>query len=176
MKTVPIVQAAISPVVKSSRIFHYLSEPEITVMLGACEEVRFDKDERIITERESGDCLYLIAAGNVRVSVLEQDREVYICTLGQGEVFGEAALFVNLKRTANVAAADDGTTVLRVQRADFMRYIREHPGAGIKVLFMIICSLLSKLREANLEFAFERKDDIAQDDIDDLLKDFLEQK
>ncbi|MCK7472031.1 MAG: hypothetical protein MZU95_15725 [Desulfomicrobium escambiense] len=38
---------------KSSRIFHYLSEPEITVLLGACEEVRFDKDERIITERES---------------------------------------------------------------------------------------------------------------------------
>ncbi len=176
MKTVPIVQAAIFPVVKSSRIFHYLSEPEITVLLGACEEVRFDKDERIITERESSDCLYLIAAGNVRVSVTENDREVYICTLGKGEVFGEAALFMNLKRTANVAAADDGMTALRVKRADFMRFIREHPAAGIKVLFMIIYSLLAKLREANLELAYERKDDIAQDDIDDLLKDFLDQK
>ncbi|MCK7472030.1 MAG: hypothetical protein MZU95_15720 [Desulfomicrobium escambiense] len=76
---------------------------------------------------------------------------------------------MNLKRTANVAAADDGMTALRVKRADFMRFIREHPAAGIKVLFMIIYSLLAKLREANLELAHERKDDIAQDDIDDLL-------
>lgn len=176
MNTVPIVQAAILPAVKSSRMFHYLSEPEIIVLLGACEQAVFGKDERIITEREPGDCLYLIVDGNVRVSVAEQDREVYICTLGAGEVFGEAGLFLNLKRTANVAAAEDSTTVLRVKRAEFMRFIREHPGAGIKVLFMIIYSLLAKLREANLELAFERRDDIEQGDIDDLLRDFLDQK
>lgn len=176
MKPVPIVQAAILPAVRSSRLFHYLSEPETIVLLGSCGQIVFDKDERIITERDPGDCLYLIVDGNVRVTVAEQDREVYICTLGAGEVFGEAGLFLNLKRTANVAAADDGTTVLRVQRPEFLRFIRAHPGAGIKVLFMIIYSLLAKLREANLELAFERREDIAQDDIDDLLKDFLDPK
>lgn len=174
MRTVPIDRTTILPVVKSSRMFHYLSEPEIIVLLGTCEQAVFGKDERVITEREPGDCLYLIVDGNVRVSVAEQDREVYICTLGSGEVFGEAGLFLNLKRTANVAAADDGTKVLRVKRVEFMRFIREHPAAGIKVLFMIIYSLLAKLREANLELAFERREDIAQDDIDDLLKEYLQ--
>ena len=176
MKTVPIVQAEMLPIVKSSRMFHYLSEPEIIVLLGACEQIRFGKDERIITEREPGDCLYLILSGSARVTVEENGREAYICTLGAGDVFGEAGLFMNLKRTANVAAADDGMTVLRVKRSDFMRFIREHPAAGIKVLFMIIYSLLAKLREANLELAFERREDIAQDDIDDLLRDYLEEK
>lgn len=176
MKTVPIVQKALLPIVKSSRMFHYLSEPEIDVLLGACEQVVFAKDERIIIEREPGDCLYLILSGSARVTVEENGRDAYICTLGAGEVFGEAGLFLNLKRTANVAASDDGTTVLRVKRAEFMRFIREHPAAGIKVLFMIIYSLLAKLREANLELAFERRDDIAQDDIDDLLKEYLEPK
>lgn len=176
MKNIPVDKKAMLPVVKSSRMFRYLTEPEIDIMLGACAELVFDKDERIITERESSDCLYLIVAGSVRVTVDENGRDVYICTLGMGDVFGEAALFVNLKRTANVAAADNGMTVLRINRADFMRFIREHPAAGIKVLFMIIYSLLAKLREANLELAFERKDDMGQGDIDDLLKDYLDQK
>jgi CRP-like cAMP-binding protein len=176
MNTVPIVQNTLLPVVKSSRMFRYLSEPEIIILLGACKQVIFDKDERIITERDPGDCLYLVLAGSARVTVEENGRDAYICTLGAGEVFGEAGLFLNLKRTANVAAADDGTTVLRVNRAEFMRFIREHPAAGIRVLFMIIYSLLAKLREANLELAYERRNDIAQEDIDDLLKEYLEPK
>lgn len=39
-----------------------------------------------------------------------------------------------------------------------------------------ILTLLVRFREATMKLAFERWDDIAQDDIDDLLKDYLEAK
>jgi CRP/FNR family cyclic AMP-dependent transcriptional regulator len=38
---------------------------------------------------------------------------------------------------------------------------------------VIIYGLLRKLREANQELAFERKSDVGQDDIDDLVADFM---
>ena len=172
MKPVAPDKKTLLPVMKQSYMFRHLSEPETLQVLEASSNFEFAKDEKIIREHEPSDVLYLISKGSVRVTVTEGDREVYICTLGEGDVFGEAALFVNLKRTANVVASDDGVQVLSIGRKEFLQYLRAQPSAGIKVLFMVIYSLLRKLREANLELAYERKGDANQDDIDKMMAEF----
>ncbi|MBI4977529.1 MAG: cyclic nucleotide-binding domain-containing protein [Spirochaetes bacterium] len=176
MKSASIDPELLRAAMRSSKLFRYLTPAEDEKILQRAQILECDKGEKIIREHDASDCLYLVVKGSVSVSVNEKNKEVYICTLGEGDVFGEAALFVNLKRTANVASTDDGTMVLRIVRSDFMLYLREEPGAGIKVLFMIIYSLITKMREANLELAFERKDDAGQDDVDALLKDYLSGK
>ncbi len=71
----------------SSRLF-IPSEPEVSVLLGTCEQMVLVKDERTITKKEPGDRLYIVQNGSVRVTVDKNRREVYTCTHGAGEVFG----------------------------------------------------------------------------------------
>jgi hypothetical protein len=50
-----------------------------------------------------------------------------------------------------------------------VKFIRTSPAAGNKILMVIIHGLLRKLKMVNHELAFERKSDMDQDDIDQLV-------
>jgi len=131
----------------------------------------------IVAEGEISSYLYAVLDGSVRVTVKQTDEEgvikdVYICTIGKSETFGEAAVFMNVERTADVFANDPVIT-MRIDRENLIRFIKSHPGAGIKILMIIIFSLLNKLKEANRELAFERKTVLAQNDIDALISDLM---
>ena len=73
-----------------------------------------------------------------------------------------------MRRTASVVSAGV-TQVAQIHRDQLLGFIRQYPSTGIKVLMTIIYSLLRKLRESNMELAFERKSVIGQDDIDDIV-------
>lgn len=172
MKTIAHDPIALAPSLRNAYLFKPLQTAEAAELLKNASLGEYGHDEKIITEHEPSDSLYVVIAGSVRVTVSEKEKDVYICTLGEGDVFGESALFTNLKRTANVVAADDGVQALSIRRDAFAAFIRLHPGPGIKILFMIIYSLLRKLREANMELAWERKEDSGQDDIDKMLAEY----
>ena len=126
----------------------------------------------ILQEGEYSPDFYIVITGSVNVTVKEE-KDVYICTIGEGEFFGEAGIFAKVKRTANIEAAEN-TSVLKVHRDTFLLYIKKNPTAGIKILMIIIYSLLKKLRSANQELAYERKFDIEQEDIDDIIRGIVE--
>ena len=109
----------------------------------------------------------------MEVTVQEKKRSVYICTIGAGEVFGEAGLFIRVKRTDNITTSG-GTVLLRIRREEFNQFIRKYPSTGNKLLMVIIYSLLRKLRSANQELAFERSSDVEQSDIDEIVKGLTE--
>ena len=107
------------------------------------------------------------------VAVSENNgKDVYISTLGAGEIFGEAGMFLKTARTANVVSLGE-SKVLRRHREKLIDFIRSHPSTGVKILMIIIHGLLKKLRESNQELAYERKSDIVQDDVDDLVESIL---
>ena len=111
--------------------------------------------------------------GEVNVTVKETGgEEVFICAIDEGDVFGEAGIFIKARRTASVVSAAN-TTLLRVHRKDLLGFIRAHPSAGIKILMILIYNLLKKLRDANQEIAFERKSNLNQEDIDAITGDLL---
>lgn len=172
MKKLPIDIETILPRLSRTRMFKFLKPEETKNILKHCSLIVFDEKETIIKEHEINDNLYVILKNSVSVAVNENNREIYICTLGEGEFFGEAALFSTVKRTANVIA-DSSTHLLQINRKNFIRAIKDSPVAGIKILYMIIFSLLKKLRAVNRELAFERRCDSSQDDIDLLFEDFF---
>ena len=106
--------------------------------------------------------------GTVIVTVNQNDSEVYICSIGAGDTFGEAAMFLKVKRTATITSADD-TVVVRMDRNNMFKYFEECPKAGNKIMMLLIYSLLRKLRESNQELAFERRADLDQNDVDALM-------
>ncbi|MBN2618143.1 MAG: cyclic nucleotide-binding domain-containing protein [Spirochaetales bacterium] len=95
-----------------------------------------------------------------------------MCTLGASEIFGEAGIFLNLERTANVVALDD-SVILKINREPMLRFVKKNPIASNKIFMIMIYSLLQKLKEANRELAYERKSDYNQADIDDLINNLI---
>lgn len=158
------------------KIFKHLSDDELKLLLDCFQLIEYKRDEQVLKEGEVGYHLFAIYNGSVRVVVRQEhegiEKDVYICTLGQGEIIGEAAIFVNAKRTADIVANEDAV-LLRIEREKFLSYIKKIPVAGIKMFMIIIYSLLSKLKEVNHELAFERKAVMDQGDIDNLIDDIF---
>ena len=154
--------------IKEIIVFRSFHEKELQGILEFCELISFQEEEMIVSEGDLSPSFFAVIDGTVRVSVKQEGRDVYICSLGAGDIFGEAAMFLKVKRTADVIAAGD-VVVLKFIRHDLFRFIKAYPTTGNKLLMLIIYSLLRKLRDANQELAFERREDIDQDDIDALI-------
>jgi len=151
--------------------FRYLDPKELDKLIATASICRYDAEEPIASENELDPYFFGILEGTVSVSVQENSgKEVYICSLGAGDVFGEAGMFRNVKRTATVTAMSQ-CVVLRLHRQELASFLRGQPSAGNKMLLVVIFSLLRKLRAANQELAYERKSDMDQGDIDSLIAD-----
>lgn len=161
--------------VRNIMTFRYLDDAELDRLLSVSMIQEYDIEEPIVTEGNIDQHFYGILKGTVCVSVHETDgKDVFVCTLGDGEVFGEAGFFMNIKRTATVKAQET-TWALQLNRKDLTAMIRDFPAAGNKILLITIYGLLKKLRQANQELAYERKSDMNQVDIDDLVKGLLQE-
>jgi CRP-like cAMP-binding protein len=157
--------------------FRYLTPLELETIVGMASFLRYGPDELVVGEGELESHFYGILDGTVTVSVRDSSeagdaKDVYMCSLGPGDAFGEAGLFMNVRRTASVRAA--GTvTLIRLNRSDVSAFIRDQSAGGNKLLLVVIFGLLRKLRAANQELAYERKSDLDQADVDALLEDML---
>lgn len=160
------------PIIKRTSLFRHLPLEDLQRLLSNFEQVEYAPNEVILTEGSISDELYIVLEGAVSVEVDQSDERVYICTLGPGEMFGEAGIFMNVARTANVVARD-GAGLIRIGRTRFLREIKSHPGSGVKILFMMVYTLLRKLKEVNHELAYERRDDGCQDEVDALIGSLL---
>jgi len=149
-------------------MFRSLSEQERQELWGIGETIMFDPEETIAHEGELSATFFIVLDGTVKVHVDQQGRDVFVCNLGLGCTFGEASLFLKMQRTANVTAIDP-VVVFKLTRNDLFGFIKKHPDAGNRVLLVIIHGLLKKLRDANQELAYERREDSDQEDIDALI-------
>jgi CRP/FNR family cyclic AMP-dependent transcriptional regulator len=144
-------------------------------IISASDIVKFKDGEQIIREGEVSAHVYLIINGQVCVNVTSNDeKQVYLSTIGEGEIFGEAGIFLKTARTADVVSCGD-CRIMRLHRKDLLKFIKKDPATGIKVLMIIIYGLLKKLRESNQELAYERNSDGDQADIDALVESLMKE-
>ncbi|MGE5557147.1 MAG: cyclic nucleotide-binding domain-containing protein [Bacillota bacterium] len=160
----------------SVSFFHYLSEEEKKQLLGVCEILSYDKDERIVKQGEIGTCLYAVLSGTLSVTIVDMcGKEIFLSTIKKGEFFGEAGIFYNLQRTANVFPATDTAGILRIERKALFEFIQKRPSAGVKILILFIRGLLDKLSESNKELAGLRGGSVlSQNQIDRLIDEIME--
>lgn len=162
------------PQLRRVLLFRYLSDESVTKLLACSHFTEVDDGEYFIHEHEVESRVFVILEGSCAVMVQQEDREAYVATLGPGQVVGEAAIFANLPRTASVVSKGI-SRLLCFERNEFLRVLRTEPSAGMRVLFVMVHNLLSKLREVNLELAFERRENVAQDDIDALIGSLMDE-
>ena len=102
--------------------------------------------EIIIRQGDVGDCMYVIQAGEVEVVREDGDKAVRLAVLGEGDVFGEMALFDRETRSATVRALGEAR-VLTLDKRTFLRRVHEDPS----VAFRIVQRMSHRIRQLNDE-------------------------
>jgi len=94
----------------------------------------FKNEDVIIKEGDSGDGMFVVASGEVRVekATIDQKQEL-LAVLGPGECFGELSLVDRMPRSATVRASSD-TSVYVFGQADLDEFFAAHPDIHRKVL------------------------------------------
>lgn len=107
---------------------------------------RLPHGEVVIRQGDATTCLFLIAAGVVRLSSVTRDgREIVVALLGAGEVFGECAL---LGRASAVEARAIGETVVVSLPVPLLRDVLQHHPATAEELLRLVASRLHRTARA----------------------------
>jgi len=89
--------------------------------------------ETIIRQGEVGDCMYVIQAGKVEVIKEDGGREVSLAVLGEGDYFGEMAIFEKDVRSATVRPVGE-VRVLTIDRKMFLQKIHQDPSLAFRIM------------------------------------------
>lgn len=101
-------------------LFSGVSEGELNRLCDTATLMECDAGTALIEEGGTTECLFVVADGGVRVWTDALGKEVELKTLEAGDYFGEVSLMSGKAATANVAAADDGCTVIQIPRDSFV--------------------------------------------------------
>ncbi len=153
---VPVDHHNYVKMIKANMLFRYMSEEEFLKFLAGAELMKYTNGEIIISQGEVSQFLYCLIKGSVEVSAYEKEDDFFIYALEEGEIFGEAALFLTELRIANVKSSGD-SLIIRINRSNLIKFISEYSQAGNRILIMIIYSLLKKLRASTKEITVARK-------------------
>jgi CRP/FNR family transcriptional regulator, cyclic AMP receptor protein len=130
-------------------IFKGLDDDELQAAAEVCKEETFVSGEYIFREGESGNRLYLIVAGEVRISRdVPGSGEEALAVLKAGSLFGEMAVFDRSERSTH-AISNGGTTALTISRPDFEMLLDFNREIAYKVLWAVVRLLSMRLRSTN---------------------------
>ncbi len=83
---------------------------------------------------DTGDAMYLIETGRVRISITDEDRkEITLAELAQGDFFGEMSIIDGRKRSADAKMVEDGRLAV-LSRPDFLSFVRTNPDVALGML------------------------------------------
>ncbi len=135
---------------KSAHVFARLSGEDLAPLARMAEVLAFGKGERVFTEGEMGDALFVIVRG--RVTILHNGMA--LATLGPGEAFGEMAVLDEVPRSAT-AVTEEETEVLAIGSEEFYEMLHEQ----VEIAEGIIRMLTHRLREADAAIEQLRRPD-----------------
>ncbi|HSB28923.1 MAG TPA: DUF1003 domain-containing protein [Pyrinomonadaceae bacterium] len=126
-------------------LFKRLEPAELEHLAEDVEQVDYKANETIFHEHDTGDALYVVEEGMVRIWVTDEDvQEVTLAELQPGQLFGEMAVLDRGERSSNATAMVD-THLHRLSSDAFQKFLMEHPDCGIDV----ICEIAARLRQTN---------------------------
>jgi CRP-like cAMP-binding protein len=95
--------------------------------------ITVDSGKILFKEGESGDKMYIIQEGNIRISKQIGGKEHILAVLGKGDFFGEMAIVNQVKRTASATAV--GTVrLLAFNREGFLGMIEKNARIALNVI------------------------------------------
>ena len=127
MATSEISAAELAELVRENRTFGALSDAARKFVSEALEPVSIPGGAVLIREGDPADCLYLVAAGRLRVTTTDAEGNDHpLAEIGRGDLVGEMAIITDRPRSATVYALRD-THLLRLSTDAFTKLSAKHP-------------------------------------------------
>ncbi len=89
--------------------------------------------EVIVRQGEKGDCMYVIQEGEVEVVSIKGNKIVRLAVLGEGDFFGEMAIFEREVRAATVRTLGP-TRLITIDKKTFLRRIEQDPSLAFRIV------------------------------------------
>jgi CRP/FNR family cyclic AMP-dependent transcriptional regulator len=119
---------------KSVPLFSTLDDRELSAMLPAMQQRTYAPRSCILRAGESGEGLYVVLSGRVRVLLDDgEGHEIIVAVFGPNEFFGEIELMDGGPRLANFDCTHT-TEVLHIPRKVVLDWLERDPTAGMLVL------------------------------------------
>lgn len=133
---------------KSLNIFQTTPENVLADLAPLMKEMQYEQGATIFNEGETGDAMYIIQQGKVKI----HKGSTSLAILGEKEVFGELSLLDAESRSAS-ATADSDCIVYKIDQEPFYELIDERP----EVAKGFIKILSQRLRTMNEKSSRENK-------------------
>jgi CRP-like cAMP-binding protein len=134
--------------VRGVPIFKELRDDFLVRLASIMEELSFPARHTIFQKGEEGRSLYIVVKGQVRIHIGKQD----INCLGQGDAFGEMALFDSEPRSASVSTLDECECLILTQQ-QLYEAIDETPSIAVNIIRL----LSRRIRDLNKDLSDQRK-------------------
>ena len=130
-------QAEFAVILKMNPMFADLSADELQRISGLCETQQLGAGEKLFRKGDSGDALYGVRRGQVRIETGASDgSRMTLNFLGPGELFGEVAVLDGQSRTAD-ATAGEASELFVLRREDLLEYLEREPRVAVKLIALL---------------------------------------
>lgn len=146
-------------------LFARLNEREMLRIMQVAEVVSYEPGEVVVQEGDRGDELFIVLAGEVRIS----RGETVLNDFGPGEHFGEMALIRAVPRSATVIASEASQLIV-LHRSDFFEILRKESELAVKLLWQFLGVLADRLDQTSRDLSSAR-DELNAEDITDAIFD-----
>jgi SulP family sulfate permease len=132
-------------------LFKERKEETMTALEACLEKRSYVAGERIYSVGDTGDELFLIRRGSVRILLpMEGTAGHHLVTFGRGDFFGGLS-FLDQQRRSNVAVAYADTDLFVLRRESFEKLAEEHKRLALNLIEAIARVLAMRLRYSDME-------------------------
>lgn len=126
-------------------IFEDLTEAELAEVAPLFLERKLRKGTIIFFEGDTGDEMYIIKSGVVKIQRLESSREMILALFREGDYFGEMALITRGQTRSATAETIEPTVLYVLSRDNFIDFLMRTPSLMLKLLEIT----MERLRRTN---------------------------
>jgi CRP/FNR family transcriptional regulator, cyclic AMP receptor protein len=120
--------------IRSVPLFASLDDQAATELRSLLRTRQVPTGTELFHAGDLGDAMYLIEGGRVRIAVTDDDnKEVVLAELAQGDFFGEMAIIDGKQRSADATVTEDARLAV-LSRESFLRFINANPAVALGML------------------------------------------
>jgi len=156
-----------------SFMFSHLEKKDMETIIMAMEEVTIKAEEKVITEGDDGDFLFVIETGSLECIKEIEGTDKVVKTCDPGDVFGELALLYNCPRAASVVAKGE-CVCWKLDRESFSHIVKDASAAkrnkyenflkSVSLIASIDAYERSQIADALVPETFKKGDTIVRQD------------
>ncbi len=127
-------------ILKSSEIFQNTDETDLVELAGILEEVYLEANTNLFSKGDSGNCMYFIYSGSIKI----HDGDHTLAVLGENEIVGELSVLDAESRSASATTIQE-CLLLKLEQEPFYEILM----SNADILKGILKTLCKRLRVIN---------------------------